>query len=90
VGIDVTQNQGAISLTFTGLGGAQCHFNGTITPFGKLSNIDGNYSCPNGISGMFAMRRLEGGIDGLTGSIVTLSNSGCNATVVTIGAARIN
>jgi len=69
--------------------GNSCVLTGTITQWGKLVDVDGTYSCYNGTSGAFALRRLEAGIDGLSGAYFALS-VGCAAEVATIGAARVD
>lgn len=77
-----------ISMNLRNATGNTCTLNGTASQRGKLTNVDGNYSCSNGSNGQFAIRRLEAGIDGLSGAYFELS-SGCTATVATIGAARV-
>jgi len=67
-----------------------CTLIGTITQTGKLSQIDGNYTCSFGTAGQFSLRRLEAGVDGLSGAYATLSGTGCNAAIATIGAARVS
>jgi hypothetical protein len=85
----VTQSGSNAAITIAEANGNNCIFTGTTTAVGKLVNIDGNYVCTNSSFGTFAMRRVEGGIDGLTGLIANLSSGGCSASVVTIGAARV-
>ncbi|HRE13199.1 MAG TPA: hypothetical protein PLD37_03280 [Usitatibacteraceae bacterium] len=78
----------AVSMSLRNATGNSCNLSGTASQRGKLTNVDGTYSCTNGSNGQFAIRRLEAGIDGLSGAYFELS-TGCTATVATIGAARV-
>ncbi|QJR14058.1 hypothetical protein [Usitatibacter palustris] len=84
----ITQNNAAVAITVRNATGNSCALSGIITPQGKVSDINGSYSCTNGSSGQFAIRRLEAGIDGLSGVYAELSTA-CTASVATIGAARV-
>jgi hypothetical protein len=68
----------------------KCILIGTITQTGKLSQVDGNYTCSFGTAGQFSIKRLEAGVDGLSGAYYTLSGTGCSAAIATIGAARVS
>jgi hypothetical protein len=90
LGITISQTGTSVVITVTDQTLTSCTLIGTASQYGKLVNIDGNYACTNGGSGAFAIRRLEAGIDGLSGAYVTLSNSLCSAQEATIGAARVS
>ena len=83
----ITQSIANSNIQVTDPTGAQCTLTGTITQYGKLSDINGTYTCTGGGSGTFGLRRLEAGIDGISGAYFSFSPS-CSTSVATLGAAR--
>jgi hypothetical protein len=74
------------TITVTDASNAQCTLTGTVKQYGKLSDIDGSYTCSGGATGTFGLRRLEAGVDGLSGAYFAFGPS-CSTSVATIGAA---
>lgn len=90
VGIDVVHTASNVTITLVDASFARCILSGRPQQFGKLVDIDGTYTCTTGSSGEFAIRRLEAGIDGLSGAFYRVSSGiNCGATIATIGAARV-
>jgi hypothetical protein len=89
VAFDMAQSGTSITIQLQNPALATCTLVGTVTTFGKLADVSGTYTCSAGPGGQFAIRRLEAGIDGFSGSYIPLSSPGCAGAAVTIGGARV-
>jgi hypothetical protein len=67
----------------------RCTMTGTVSQFGKQSQILGTYTCSNGASRSFGLGQIEAGFFGITGFYVDVTNSGCSASAASLGAARV-
>jgi hypothetical protein len=73
--ISVSQNGSNTSIVASN-GTGTCTFAGTYTQAGKLGQVNGSYTCPNGTNGTFAIFEMTPTISGFTGR-VTGQNQYC-------------
>ena len=87
--LEVTHDGAAtISLRITDEASRRCTLSGTLFPYGKLSAIDGTYTCTTGTSGQFFLADIEGGVDGFTAALLTRNSGGCADSEGSVAFAR--
>ena len=77
--LDIRQSGQTVTLTSFPSTGDSCSFSGTLNQAGQMGAVNGSYICSSGESGTFQLFEMQVNITGVTGRLVTDSNTvaGC-------------
>jgi hypothetical protein len=81
--VGITQSGTAISVVVSPLAaGASCTYAGTAQQFGQMGELDGTFTCTNGINGTFSLVEMQVNPSGITGRLQFnyASPQGCQAS----------
>lgn len=77
--LNIVQDGHAVTLVSFPLTSASCSYSGTLDQAGQMGSLSGSYVCSSGETGAFQLFEMQVNISGVTGRLVSNSNSapGC-------------
>src|SRR5208282_362558 len=80
--LNITQNGSAITLASNETTGVSCSYPGTLTQFGQMGQVSGNYTCSDGEAGSFELFEMTATEVSLAGRFTSTASPppGCQST----------